>query len=608
MSSFTRDGSTGGPGTHARGIRAWLLAFALLAAIRFLTMAPDAWQWDEVLLADAVAHGIDLREHRPHPPGYPLLVEAATLVHGAGIDPYRSLAIVGTTGGLLAGAALATFLVAAGLEVDFACLGGVLYALIPSVWLFGVRGFSDAPAAAASLAAGAAFLAGLRASDGRLAALGMALTALAAGFRPQCAIALVPLGVASVVVCLRRDLRSWRWLLAGLTTGAMLTFLIWRPAIVGSGGFGHFREQLAIQAADVRRNVLLAPGDLISREVWRRWLVDPFGWDTLFWLYAFLALVAAARRRLFTLRLLAVVVPWAFVNVPGSALFAAPRYATFLLAGVAGLAAGGLAVLSRPFARGSAGAGVLLAGATAAAGLPAIVEVATRPSPPSEAIDVTRSGPYARGTIVHDPALRMHVSRLLTSRPRSEIADSRAVVADAGDIVLVADRTVPGLLEERRFAYRTPLLARVSHGMLMSVQMGVATAALSVGTRVAAPGTETVRYDNDTPVSIDRPSDGEVVQGELRVVGWCQMRGGGAVEPLEFRIDGTLVRPVWVDRTPRPDVASAIPSIGDAARAGYEAHLDASGMSPGVRVLRVTFRASDGRRRISQPVRFVWSP
>lgn len=608
MSSFARAGPIRGPGTRARGIRAWLVAFALLAAIRFLTMAPDAWQWDEVLLADAVAHGIDLREHRPHPPGYPLLVEAAALVHGAGIEPYRSLAIVGTTGGLLAAAALAAFLVAAGLDVDFACLGGLLYALIPSVWLFGVRGFSDAPAAAASLAAGAAFLAGSRASDGRLTALGMALTASAAGFRPQCAIALVPLGVASIVGCLRRDPRSWRWLLAGLTTGAALTVLIWRPAIVGSGGLGHFREQLAVQAADVRRNVLIAPGDLLSRAVWRRWLVDPFGWDALFWVFAGLALVATIRRRLLTLRLLAVVLPWAFVNVPGSALFAAPRYATFLLAGVAGLAAGGLAVLSRPFARGSAGAGVLLAAATAAAGLPAIVEVANRPSPPAEAIDAVSSGPYARGMIVHDPALRMHVSRILRSRARSEIADSRAVVADAGDVVLVADRTLPGLLEERRFAYGTPLLARLSHGVLMSVQMGVAMASLSVGTRDAAPGTETVRYDNDIPVSIDRPGDGEIVRGRLRVSGWCQMRGGGAVEPFEFRIDGQLVRPVRVDRTPRPDVASAIPLIGDALRAGYEAELDVSGLSPGVRVLRVTFRASDGRTRVSQPVRFVWSP
>ncbi|HQQ78034.1 MAG TPA: hypothetical protein PLB01_11825, partial [Thermoanaerobaculia bacterium] len=151
--------------------RAWIAVLALLAAARFATMATDAWHWDEVLLADAVAHGIDLRVHRPHPPGYPLLVETAALVHGTGVDPYRSLALVGTAGGLLAAAALAAFLAAAGLGADFACLGGLLYAVVPSVWLFGVRGFSDAPAAAAVFASAALLLsAAERRLPGRAAA------------------------------------------------------------------------------------------------------------------------------------------------------------------------------------------------------------------------------------------------------------------------------------------------------------------------------------------------------------------------------------------------------------------------------------------------------
>ncbi len=590
-----------------RRTRAWLVAFALLGVIRFVTIAPDAWHWDEVLLTDAVAHGIDLREHRPHPPGYPLLVEAAALLHRAGIDPYRSLAIVGTIGGLLAAAALAAFLAAAGLDADFACLGGVLYAFIPSVWLFGVRGFSDAPAAAAIFAAGAVFLAGIRSPDGRLTALGIVLTSLAGGFRPQGAIALLPLGVASIVVCLRKGPGSWKWLLAGLTAGAALSVLVWVPAIAGSGGIGRFREQLAIQAADTRRYVLKTPAELVDAAVGRRWFVDPFGWDPLFWSYAFLALIAAARRPRFVLLVLAVVLPWAFVNIPASALFAAPRYATVLLGALAGLAAGGLAVLFRRSRWGGAAAGAVLAGCCAAAAVPPVVEVATRTSPPIAAIEAAGSGSYARGLVAHDPELRMHVSRLLPSRERSEIADSRAVVSDAGDVVLIADRLVPGLMEEKRFAFVAPLLSRVSQGVLLSVQVGIARTALSVGTRPSPPGAEVVRYDDEIPVSIDRPAGGQVVGRELVVAGWCQLRGGGTVVPVEFRIDGTPVQPVRLDRTPRPDVAAVIPEIGDASRAGYEGHLDVSGLPPGTHVVRVTFRAPDGRRRISHPVPFTVS-
>jgi hypothetical protein len=119
---------------------AWGLAFLLMVATRLLTIAPDPWHWDEVLLTDAVTHGIDLRVHRPHPPGYPLLVELSTFLRRAGMVAYRSLAVVGTAGGILAPLALAWLLREAGLSGAYACAGGLLYAFFPSIWLFGVRG------------------------------------------------------------------------------------------------------------------------------------------------------------------------------------------------------------------------------------------------------------------------------------------------------------------------------------------------------------------------------------------------------------------------------------------------------------------------------------
>ena len=244
-------------------------------------MATDAWHWDEVLLADAVAHGIDLRVHRPHPPGYPLLVEAAALVHRAGVDPYRSLALVGTVGGILAAAALAAFLAAAGLDADFACLGGLLYAVIPSVWLFGVRGFSDAPAAAAVFASAALLLSAAerrspapRRRRFRRRRRGRGTPA------PERRRARAPRALGGFLV-LRRPARAPGCTFSpGLGGAALVSAAVWLPAIRGSGGFAPFREQLLIQAADLRRSSALSPRELLSFAVWRRWLVDPFGSDS----------------------------------------------------------------------------------------------------------------------------------------------------------------------------------------------------------------------------------------------------------------------------------------------------------------------------------------
>jgi hypothetical protein len=591
--------------------RAWLLVFILLVAIRFLTIAPDPWHWDEVLLTDAVTHGIDLREHRPHPPGYPLLIESASLLHRAGIDAYRSLAIVGTTGGLLAAGALAALLAAAGLETDFACLGGLLYAFFPSIWLYGVRGFSDAPAAAFYFASCASFLGSARRGRPAGIALGLVLAAVTAGLRPQCAIPLLPIALVSSIPFFRaheKRARAALLVLSGALSASLLSLAIWWPAVSSSGGMDRFREQLAIQAANVRGNSLLSPSELVSSEIWRRWLVDPLGSDAVFWVAAALSIVALLLRFRVSARILLVILPWAVLNVPVSPLFDAPRYGAVLLGGVAGLTAVGLEPISRRFRTAVSLLAIALIGACAVIAVGPLVEVAVTSSPSCAAIRLLGTEPYARGTVVHDSTLREHVERLLPGRPRGEIVGDRPVVAAAGDVLLVADRHVAGLSSLRRFAFSNGALLRLTRGTLLNVEVGLVTRELSVGLRPAPRNAEVIRYDVDIPVSIDSPSDGAALAGDLAIEGWCQLRGGASVEPVEFRLDGVPVRVPSLTRFPRPDVASVIPAIGDVSQAGYKARLDPSALSPGPHVLGVTFRAADGRRRISQPVRFVWSP
>ncbi len=588
-------------------VRAWLAVLALLAAIRFATMAPDAWHWDEVLLADAVAHGIDLRVHRPHPPGYPLLVEAASLVQQTGLDPYRSLAVVGTVGGILAAVALAALLSVAGLDADFACLAGLLYAFIPSIWLFGVRGFSDAPAAAAIFASAALFLSAAEQRAPARAAAGLLVAAAAAGLRPQSVAALVPLALWAALACFRAGQRSRVLLGVGLGGAVLVSVAIWLPAIAGSGGFAPFRDQLLSQAADLRRSSALSPGELFSRDVWRRWLVDPFGSNVLFAAVAAMGAAGMFLRGRVALRILLVILPWTIVNVPVSTLFGAPRYAAILLGGVAAFAACGLAALaSRSPHLGAAASTALVAGCAWVAIPP--VTAAAVPSPSVAAVRAATVPPYNRGTLVYDPELRMHVSRSLPERSQSEIVPDRAVVAAGGDVVMTVDRRVEGLTSERVFGRPDPVLARISFGFLLETRIGVAPSLLSVGKRPAGAAVEVVRYDASIPVAVDMPAYGTSLKGTLEVRGWCQLRGGGAVEPVEFRVDGILAGVRSIERTPRPDVAAAIPEIGDASRAGFVARLDARALAPGKHDLKVTFRASDGRSRISQSISFVWSP
>ena len=107
------------------------------------------------------------------------------------------------------------------------------------------------------------------------------------------------------------------------------------------------------------------------------------------------------------------------------------------------------------------------------------------------------------------------------------------------------------------------------------------------------------RVDDGIPASLDEPAEGAQVTLPFRARGWCQERGGGRVDPVEFRLDGLLVADSDVTRTSRPDLLGVLPEIGDVCIAGWEAVL-----SPRVRsgrhVLAVTFQAGD-RRRVYPP-------
>jgi hypothetical protein len=157
----------------------WIVA-ALTAAIaltRLYALSRSLWDWDEALFSAGV-RAYDVTQHHPHPPGFPLFVLAAKLVHLLVRDEFRSVQAVTLLGAI--GLFPALFFLARALRWPFAVAAGgaALYAFFPAVWIFGGTGFSDIPSTTIVLVA-SAFLLRDR------VVIGAVLLGIVTGFRSQ---------------------------------------------------------------------------------------------------------------------------------------------------------------------------------------------------------------------------------------------------------------------------------------------------------------------------------------------------------------------------------------------------------------------------------------
>ncbi len=169
------------------------LTTAVVALTRIWARSRTLWDWDEALFCMGVRE-YDVLQHHPHPPGFPLYVGLAKLVHFAVASEFRALQEITT----IAAIALFPLLFWIAYELRFpfrtAFLGSLLFVFFPSVWFYGGTAFSDIPGLALLFAACAMLLRGCR--DRRWYFAGAVLLGLAAAIRPQalligCAPALV---------------------------------------------------------------------------------------------------------------------------------------------------------------------------------------------------------------------------------------------------------------------------------------------------------------------------------------------------------------------------------------------------------------------------------
>lgn len=230
--------------------RAALVAVAVFAVV-LLSRAPftaqTLWAHDSVLYANAIERGFhvddDLRDQRPHPPGYILYVVSADLLHAAGLGSNGSLVAISALASALAAAAL--FLLSRRWTGDAVALVAALgYAASPLVWQYSEIAYPYAVLGLGSIAVAAACLAsrgrGLR---GALAA--SIVYGIAGGFRQDLLVLLFPLWLWSAA-----PLGPRRFMLAAAGLGAAC--LVWLvPTMLLSGGADEYLAALRSQATYV---------------------------------------------------------------------------------------------------------------------------------------------------------------------------------------------------------------------------------------------------------------------------------------------------------------------------------------------------------------------
>jgi hypothetical protein len=253
---------------------------------------------DEVLFARAVER-FDPLTHRPHPPGYPVVVGLGKLLNLAFHDPFTSLVALSLISSLVGYWALVAAFrrIAGGVEAErVAVAGALLFQLSPAMLVQGPLPMSDPPALmflALALAAGAI----LRDGGGIWSALTLGASASAAiGCRPQLALAILPM--LAVALWQTPGWRRRGEVAAAFTLVSLLWFV---PLVVATRGLTGFLVYQSKQAAYVAgHDATLSRGGSPVYAVAKRFITHPWGRKQMAFPVLALALagtVALSRRR-----------------------------------------------------------------------------------------------------------------------------------------------------------------------------------------------------------------------------------------------------------------------------------------------------------------------
>jgi hypothetical protein len=234
-----------------------------------------AWATDDIDATNFMLalRQFDVREHQPHPPGYPVFIvmghaaRAVISTFGAVTGPpsaealdINALAICSAVFGALAVLPMVFLWTVLGGDRSRAWLAAVLAMATPVFSYTAIRPLSDLPGLAFGLASVAllvCYVAGgpERRSMARLL-LGASLAGVAAGVRLQTLWLTAPaVALAAAVALWRRDVRSTAAIGAGLV-GGILAWAV--PLTFAVGGWRTYLDVLTAQAADDFRGAIFA--------------------------------------------------------------------------------------------------------------------------------------------------------------------------------------------------------------------------------------------------------------------------------------------------------------------------------------------------------------
>jgi hypothetical protein len=196
----------------------------------------------------------DVAHHQPHPPGYPVYIAMAKVVHAAVPDEARALGLLGVVAGALGVVALVSlFARLESLSESKAWVPAAALAMTsPLYWFTAVRPLSDMPGLAAALGVQALTLSVVTARGLCVASF---LAGLGTGIRSQVAWLTLPLLIARGLGTGglgTRGLRTWGLGILAFIAGA----LVWAiPLVLVTGGPAAYWHALFDQGAEDLGNI-----------------------------------------------------------------------------------------------------------------------------------------------------------------------------------------------------------------------------------------------------------------------------------------------------------------------------------------------------------------
>lgn len=432
-----------------------LAGLAAVAVARLATLPESLWELDEMLFADGVRF-FDPLSHRPHPPGFPLLIGLAKLLNLGFHDPFSSLVALSVLSSLLGYLALVSAFRSmvsgpggtnatgggdAAVE-RVAVIGSLLFHLSPALLVVGPLALSDSPSLmflSVALAAGAKLLDRPPVGAGLWPALALGAAASAAiGCRPQLAIVVLPTLLA--FLALDRNLRRASLALGAFTAVSLAWFL---PLVVAVGGFQGLLGFLGKQAGLVAKydsdeaRAGWGPARLAFRFVAHAWGTRATSLPVLAAAVAGTLLLVRARSRkalpLFLLAALHFAFCLAVMEPRDGVRYSLPAQMAVALAAAVGISAlaSRLRRLRGAWGPAAASYGVLavLVAAFTAYTWPLLLARSTTPSPPMQAALWAKQHLPPKSVILAEEPLLPHSAVLLPNVQRARTDKGFAMCA-----------------------------------------------------------------------------------------------------------------------------------------------------------------------------------